>query len=186
MPLIPPIARLEPPANDAPIADDGQHSEAWATYHQSIADRVTNLPEVALAAARKGVVDGSNAAAGDIGEYVTSTFGVAALTNNIAANVGSISLPAGDWDVSGYVLFTSSANNLVGAQAWVGTVSATSTDPRSVMLLFAGQMGGGTRLVAPSIRVNSASPTTVYLGALASFAAGTAGGQGTIWARRAR
>ncbi len=182
MPLIPPIARLTPPANEVPLADSGQHTEAWAGYHQAIADRVTALPEVV----RKGAVDGSNATAGDVGEYVTSTFGVAPLSNNVAANVGSISLPAGDWDVTGYVLFTSSANNLVTVQAWVGTVSATATEPHTTIILFVGQMGGGTRLDCPTIRVNAAAPTTVYLGAFAGFPAGTAGGQGIIRARRMR
>ncbi len=182
MPLIPPIARLTPPANETPITDSGQHSEAWAGYHQAIADRVTALPAVV----KKGAVDGSNAAAGDVGEYLTDTFGVAALSTNTAADVGTLALTAGDWDVGGYVLFTSSANNLAVAQAWVGTTSATAPEPRSTIILFVGAMGGGTRLVAPTIRVSSASPVTVYLGAEATFPAGTAGGQGIIWARRAR
>lgn len=187
MPTIVPIARLQPPGNAAPVADDGQHSEAWATYHQSVADRVSALPAVIGAQVRKGVTDGSDAAAGDIGEYISASVGPVALTTNTAADVGSISLTAGDWDVWGSVLFTSSGNNLVDVQAWLSNTSATPAEPgRSVILLFVGQMGSGTRLTAGPVRFNVATTTPVYLGTFVTFPAGTAGASGFIGARRAR
>ena len=77
--------RLQPPTNDPPITEaGGQHSQAWAGYFQGVADQLATLQ----AKVRKGVTDGSDAAAGDIGEYLTATSGAVPLTNIRAGQCG--------------------------------------------------------------------------------------------------
>lgn len=53
-----------------------------------------------------GVTNGSNAAAGSVGEYVTASPTGISLTTGTTINLTSISLTAGDWDVSGAVEFS--------------------------------------------------------------------------------
>src|SRR5712664_1249621 len=55
-----------------------------------------------------GTITNDAATAGNIGEYITSVINSPGVTlsNNVASNVTSISLTAGDWDISGAVYFT--------------------------------------------------------------------------------
>ena len=64
----------------------GNHSQAWTEYNQSLADQVNAL----TAAIGKGVTNGSNAAAGQVGEYMTATASGVALANNVPINVVSL------------------------------------------------------------------------------------------------
>ena len=179
-----PALRVQPPANELPVAADGQHSKPWADYHQSVADRLAALP----GQVRKGVTDGSDAAAGDIGEYQEASFaGPVALSNGVAGDIGSLSLTAGDWDVSGAVSLLGSLANMVNAQCWVGLVSATAADPgRAGLAVGAGGNVAFWRGWVGPVRLSLAATTTVYLGALAGFPAGGVSGSGTISARRVR
>ncbi|HEY6019562.1 MAG TPA: hypothetical protein VIY48_06565, partial [Candidatus Paceibacterota bacterium] len=64
----------------------------------------------------KGTSTNDNAIAGDVGELITSTVASASgvsLTSTTAANVTSISLTAGDWDVDGTVDFNLAASTSV-------------------------------------------------------------------------
>src|SRR5260221_11377663 len=68
-----------------------------------------------------GSTTNDSAVAGNIGEIVTATLATGSavvLTTNTTANVTSISLTAGDWDVTGTVVFKfgaiTSYTNLVG------------------------------------------------------------------------
>src|SRR5216684_1358028 len=77
----------------------------------------------------QGTATNDNAAAGKVGEYISSTIATGSsvtLTTNTTANVTSISLTAGDWDVTGAVDFTfgatTSYTNLIGS---VSSTSAT-------------------------------------------------------------
>ncbi len=62
-----PVA-LQPPANTAPIADDGTHSQAWAGFHEDVATLLNQVR--ATVVAKTGVTDGSDATAGQVGEYL--------------------------------------------------------------------------------------------------------------------
>ncbi len=183
MALTPP-ANLQPPTQEQPLAATGTFSEPWASHNQNVVDRLNALP-AQLAALRKGVIDGSAAAAGDIGEFVTATFGPAALASNVAADLGSLPLTAGDWDVSGQVAFTISTGAAL-IQAWVSDVALTPLDPNRVVLISAGLFALGTRLVTGSQRFLKAAPATILLGTFATFGTGTVSAEGTIWARRRR
>lgn len=146
----------------------------------------------------KGIVGttlGDNANAGSVGEFISSTVlqgSSVNLTSNTAANITSISLTAGDWDVSGSVWFNPASTTTSGQQAgWISTTSATlPTAPGN-----GGEFNNSNTIptnngsfgfcVGPT-RVNVSTTTTVYLSAQANFSASTMGAFGFIRARRVR
>ena len=174
---------LQPPFQENPVRDDtGALSHAWSRHQQDIVD--------ALGAVHDGVTDGSNAAAGQIGEYIEATFAgpVGLAGGGTAADVGSISLTAGDWDVSGSVVFASSAGNLISVVAWVGAASATLADPGAAAIntnVGTTRFTAGTRLLTGPVRFNVTAATTVYLG-VGDVSGGHGVGIGHIGARRMR
>jgi hypothetical protein len=169
-----PPATLQPPIAEKPIADDGNYSQIWTRHQQSVVDRLAALP----AEMRKGVTDGSDATAGDIGEYLTATSGSVALTNAALANVVSLDLTAGDWDVSGNVVFSAGTgtHSLFGAGVGGLDTFSSATFP-SVAL----NMGISTA----THRYNVTAMTTVWVVAEAGFT-GTCSVTGIIRARRVR
>jgi hypothetical protein len=168
--------RLQPPVNETPFASDrNQHTQAWTAHFEAVADRLQAIP----AEVKHGVTDGSDAAAGDIGEYMTATSGSVALVNNVPVNVISLDLTAGDWDMSGNVQFTIGAgtHNYFGA----GTSSGLDTVIQATFpttILSAG-------LNTATHRYNVTATTTVWVTAQAGFA-GTVSVVGIIRARRMR
>jgi hypothetical protein len=145
-----------------------------------------------------GTTTNDNASSGDVGEYVSSSVAIGsavALTTATAANITSISLSAGDWDVDGVVCFTSGTSTSVNSiQGWISTSSATTpTEPNNGAEMFfyfapATVPGGGVFNVTPTgrLRLSLASTTTVYLSARAVFTISTAAAYGFIGARRRR
>jgi hypothetical protein len=178
---------VEPPFYDQPLRDNSgvgqqQFSHAWTEYHQSVADR--------LMALHAGVVDGSDAEVGDIGEHRTAgaSIGMGGLATNVPIDVVALSLPAGDWDVRGSVQFGTSAG-LTGVQAWIGLAPATlDASGASAIFLQGGTtlIADGTQLQAGPVRVTLSGTVNVYLGGLARFTTGAASAGGTISARRMR
>lgn len=141
-----------------------------------------------------GVATNSNASAGNVGEFVSSTVltgSAVSLTTSTAANVTSISLTAGDWLVYGNVAFnsggTTSSTVNVG---WISTTSATlPTVPNN------GAYGGrnGPAVVGDfstypvgQTRLSLSATTTVYLSAFSTFTVSTNAVYGFIGARRVR
>lgn len=159
----------------------------------------TQLTSGTIPAARtnghqNGTATNDNAAAGEIGEYISSTVAsgsAVALTSGVQANVTSISLTAGDWDITGSVFFsstsTTSFNRYVGG---ISTTSATidATPSRYTDTSIAATVPNLVPLTNNSgpTRFSFASTTTVYLVALASFTVSTSGAYGIIRARRVR
>jgi hypothetical protein len=141
-----------------------------------------------------GTTTNSSAAAGFVGEYILSTVLVGsaiALTTATPANVTSISLTAGDWDVWGSVAFNPGASTTITVESGgIGITSATlPISPgagayASVSATFT--TGAGDTLPVGMTRLSLAAPTTVYLVAQASFAVSTMGAYGFIGARRRR
>lgn len=141
-----------------------------------------------------GTTTNDNAQAGSVGEYISSTVAAGsavALTTTVTANITSISLTAGDWDVSGNVI-----TNPAGSTVTVSVASAIGTTSATLPLKPA---GGGFAASYPSsvagafisdclgpVRISVASTTTVYLMVNASFNTSTLGGYGFIGARRVR
>jgi hypothetical protein len=136
-----------------------------------------------------GVTNASNAAAGQVGEYIASQVLFAsalALTTGVAANITSISLTAGDWDVEGNVFFYSATTTLTAAIASINSASATPGD-NSILSLFAAAAGVlYSGLHVTRRRFNVTATTTIYLVGTATFATGTVTGSGIISARRVR
>lgn len=141
-----------------------------------------------------GVSTNSNAPAGAIGEYVSASvaFGSpVALVNNTSADVTTITLTAGDWDVNALVGFTGSATT---GSNFIGSVSTTAntldgTDLRQVNIPYP----SGSPLLTASVRVLVGpsrfalpSTTTIHLVANSAFSGGSCSAFGTIRARRIR
>lgn len=138
-----------------------------------------------------GTTTNDNAAAGSVGEYISSTVSggsPVSLTTNVVANVTSISLTAGDWDVGGIVGFSLGT----GTSVTYSTAAANSTS--ATLPALGGYASNGTTsvpvtdpsLVIPTIRASLSTTTTYYLVAKAGFTVSTLGAYGMIWARRRR
>ena len=142
----------------------------------------------------KGTATNDSAASGDIGEIVESEILVGSavsLTSGAAANVTSISLTAGDWDVWGNVVYNPAGTTTLSLEvAWISTTSATlPTSPNKgaiTNIWNAPGAGNADSLSAGMRRISVASTTTVYLGAFAVFAVSTCSAYGYIGARRVR
>jgi hypothetical protein len=135
-----------------------------------------------------GTIAADNTQAGSIGEYITATSSAVSLTSGSTSNIVSISLTAGDWDVSGSFLYSAAAGTTTTFVS--GGVSTTSVTFPSIPLYiyldntfptaaFCGQ-------TVPTQRINVSSTTTVYLVGSATFAVSTATMIGYIRARRTR
>lgn len=136
-----------------------------------------------------GTATNDNAATGDIGEFVSSEVAsgsAVSLTTATAADVTSISLTAGDWDVRGHITINASVTFTV-ANGWTSTTSATSpSSPNNGS--YVGNQATGALLSSPTgvQRLSINSTTTVFLSALAFFSSGTCVAWGGIYARRVR
>ena len=140
-----------------------------------------------------GTTTNDNAGAGIVGEYITASLAVGSavsLVTGIAKTVTSISLTAGDWDVTGVVDFH--PGTLTTGSYFQGGVSV-STNALGNQDQFAGApmalaagLGIDVSLVAPVVRISLATTTTIYLTCVAGFATSTMSAYGTIRARRAR
>ena len=172
-------APILPPVFDPPVMPDGQHSQAWTAFHQDVSDR--------LAALGKGVVDGSEAKAGTVGEVLTASGGPIGISNNAATTVATLPLTAGDWDVSGQVTYTEAAGT--HASQIAASVSTVTNTLQQATSLIAATFGTGSTLqlgTAGSARVNGAAASSVFLVAFTTFTGGTMQAGGIIRARRMR
>lgn len=135
-----------------------------------------------------GVTTNSSAAAGSVGEVISSVIAAASaitLTTTVAANITSISLTAGDWDVWGLVHQTNGGLNITQAQGWVSSTSATAPDA-SIISQFnvSGASNWGSPVVQQIFKL--ASTTTIYLSTASVFPSGTTTAYGGLYARRVR
>lgn len=141
-----------------------------------------------------GVTTNSSAPTGYIGEYVESTVALGAavsLTTGVVTNITSISLTAGDWDVSGVVLMDSGATtNITRVTAGTSSTSATADITKGYYShIHSGYVPGGGQFRAMPLntsRFSLSGTTTIYLVALANFTVSTCTAYGTISARRVR
>ena len=137
-----------------------------------------------------GTATNDNATAGNIGEVITSNIAVGsavALTSGTAANVTSISLTAGDWDVSGWV--STNPAGTTTTTIFAAGISTTTADLGSFPVKIQGvSVAAGLSLSASTAtqRLSLASTTTVYLVASSTFAVSTSAAYGYITARRSR
>jgi hypothetical protein len=138
-----------------------------------------------------GTTTNNNANAGSVGEYVTNSSTGTSLTSNTAANATSVSLTAGDWEVSGVVTYvpagsTTTSVEQVGISTTSATFGAANTGSFVLLQIVPAAAGAGESIASPPQRVAIASTTTVFLVALAQFAVSTMTCNGFIRARRVR
>jgi hypothetical protein len=141
-----------------------------------------------------GTTTNNNADAGAVGEYVESTIASASkisLTNITGANVTSISLTAGDWDVWGNAYFDPAASTTFDLIiSSISTVSATlpsrDTGNQSVLKVLDFGTGIPSSVQPVPQRLSLSATTTVYLVVVCSFAVSTMHAFGTLRARRVR
>ncbi len=136
-----------------------------------------------------GVTNNSNAAAGSVGETISTVIAVGAavsMTTATARDITSIALTAGDWDVWGNVfLLASSAQST--AQGWTSLTSGTQPDASLLAgLSNASTLFGNLGITVPTQRYSLNVGATVYLSGISVFPAGTVTGCGGIYARRVR
>lgn len=144
----------------------------------------------------KGVTDGSDATAGDDGEVISSTVligSAVALTDGVVANIASIILTPGDWDVNIGAGFTGGATTtttLVAATIHT-TNNALANIPGSQ---FQQPFPGGQAIFNVQDFMTAAGPrrfsvsvnTTIYFNVYVRFAVSTCSAYGIIRARRIR
>jgi hypothetical protein len=141
-----------------------------------------------------GEIDGVAAAAGYVGQSLSSLIpsgSAVSLTTATPANVTSILLTAGDWDVSGSVTYVAATASAAVSSAWESGINTTSatlpTDGTEAFFGIAAVIATtsfNTSLAIPRKIINVSSSTTVYLVAEATFTAGTVTAYGNITARR--
>ena len=177
---------------DLAVADGGTGASTAAAARTNLSaassgvnSDITQLTGLTAPSPLQGVTDASSASSGKVGEYVSATTGTAvSLTTNTVSSLISVSLTAGDWDVSGVVLLTPSGT-VTNNWAAVGTVSGTiDSFPARYQSLVS--FSTSSQYAVPSVRINISATTMVYLQAAAVFASGTCTGQGFIRARRIR
>ncbi len=135
-----------------------------------------------------GTATNNNAGAGYVGQFISSVIlqspGVS-LTTNVAANVTSISLTAGDWDVWGNVSVSPGGLDLNANLAWISSTSATLPDAALYNAVYPGANCAFLGVQCPYVRFSLSGTTTVYLSCEATFTT-TATACGGIYARRVR
>lgn len=135
-----------------------------------------------------------NANAGSVGEVLSTTINsgsAVALTSNTAANVATLALTAGDWDVWGSIFLLGGAGTTTSYnRACIGTTSATlNTLPgngSSFEVENLGQAGPFPTMNCGMCRINVSANTNVFLIINATFAVNTLTAYGIIQARRVR
>lgn len=138
-----------------------------------------------------GTTTNDSAATGQIGEYIEGIANDSTITgwvNNTFKNIISISLTAGDWDVTGVAnwfggpitgtnIFCEISLVSGSNESNVFAINETNTMPGS---------GSNIRLNIPTRRISIATTTTVFLVGRIIFTGGTPTAGGIIRARRIR
>jgi hypothetical protein len=143
-----------------------------------------------------GTTTNNNAAVGVIGEYVSSAVGTGSnsLTTATAKNLTTISLTAGDWDVSGCIFLDGAVTTNVTLLR--GNASSTSATINFYAIGWAGLSFGSAGVIPnatgslsvplPTQRFSLSATTTIYLVGIATFSVSTLTAGGYITARRVR
>lgn len=171
------------------ITDEGRLAVATAVNAYVDFARLSELTSANIGA----TATNDNAAAGRLGEFASNSLSLGSatsLTSAVAKTITSLTLAAGDWDVSGIFGVVGLTSLTIGSQiASISTTDNTldSTPPRMAALNATQSIGTSSSLmpVGPA-RFSLASSTTLYLVGRCSIVSGTAGGFGAIQARRAR
>jgi hypothetical protein len=142
---------------------------------------------------KAGVTTNTVPSAGQLGEdasVIVAQSAAVALTTAVAANIASVVLQPGVWEVGGAAVgITGSATSVTSACAGISTASATApgyTQRAQWLGRGAGMSAGDSIMVYPSQRfaVASGATMTVYLVGLGIFSGGTLSMYGELRVRR--
>jgi hypothetical protein len=152
---------------------------------------MTNADVIVPTGGVLGVANASSATAGNVGQVISSLIpngSSISLGNGTAANVTSIILTAGDWDVSGTVSFAAGAATITqmtaGMSTSTGTLPTDGTEGYSDASITTSTLTNSITLTPIQVNVNAS--TTVFLVGKCAFSAGTVREFGFIRARRMR
>jgi hypothetical protein len=166
---------------------------AWALLSAAPAWAETVTSAGASAAGQiTGTATNDDAAAGKVGEYQTNDLPSGtptSISNSTSKTVCSMSLTAGDWDVSfvGGFQFTGGTSTIATVSTSLVNNTVDSTLGRFVQFNPAITVASPTLTAAvPARRFSLSSTTTVYGVVFAIFTAGTATAFGNCSARRVR
>lgn len=139
-----------------------------------------------------GITNGSNAAGGQVGEYISqnSAAGISP-ASGAQVTLVTLSLTPGDWDVWGSAMFSIAAGGtMTNMQAWLNAGVATlPATPNTNYLALAGTgVSVGTIFAAPvgMLRVSISTTTNVYLAGVVVYSAASVTVAGSVAARRVR
>jgi hypothetical protein len=135
-----------------------------------------------------------SATAGNVGEYISSAVAVGSavsLTTGTAANMTSISLTAGDWDVSTNMYFNLAATTTVTLLAasisqTTGTMDATTMGAENLLRSASFTPAASMNILVGPLRISLSGTTTIFAVAQSNFGTSTNGVYGLLRARRVR
>jgi hypothetical protein len=142
-----------------------------------------------------GTTTNDNAAAGKVGEFISNNVlagSAISLSSGVTADITSINLTAGDWDLSAVAANTVAGSTLMSS--WVcsiNNVSATipTNSPNSPVVgpyTMPANAGQGFWLPLPTTRISLSTTTTIYLSVNSNFTVSTVAAFGWLAARRVR
>jgi hypothetical protein len=122
-----------------------------------------------------GVTNGSDAAVGQVGQFVTTTSAAVPVSWGSLQQFAALSLSAGDWDVWGDIQFIPTGIiTAMTSLAFGLSLSATALGVRFIALATPNYpTSAGYYAIAPRLRVSVAATTSVYL--LCQFTGGSGG-----------
>lgn len=139
-----------------------------------------------IVASKRGVIDGSSAATGDVGETIEATKSGVAVTSGVGFNAVSITLTAGVWDLTGVLGLSTTDAPITVIALSTNTVSATGAGFPYGTQISLPSIASNQRVPLPVRIVNITSSTTYYLVGTAAFSTGTVTASGYLYARRIR
>jgi hypothetical protein len=202
------VVYIDAAAEDIPTAPASSTDNAAARFDGTTARSLQNsallIADTTGALSRSGgggiPAQGTNtndsAAAGDIGELISSGIAVGSATSLVTATpktVTSISLTAGDWDVWGAVGINpgvgANVTRIIGSISLVDNTADINIDANGArysdyQLPFA--TASANLVAVAAVRKSLAATTTIYLIINTVFTGGTNAGFGYIGARRCR
>jgi len=160
------------------------------------ADGILNGGSAGVPGQLPGTSTNDNASAGNVGEYIASDVpsgSAVSLTTTAPINVTSISLTAGDWNVSFVPHFKGAASTVVTyLQGSISTTTGTpgTADDSISTAYFGSPTPFGTvfdmTTSVHNYRVSLSTTTTIYAVAAAGFNTSTLTAFGKLFARRVR
>lgn len=163
----------------------------------TLQDKVAVLQNAPPSMPLMGVTDGSDAASGQVGELLRNIITTQnAVVNGIAADVATLNLTPGDWDVFGNIVTSGSSTKVSDIKIWLSNQSRTLPTAADMATFAISELNFGTggqagvntntQIATGPTRVNITTPTTMYLSCSIAWSGGTVATAGGIRARRMR